>query len=1033
MENLYDSIAKGNCILFLGAGASITSKHKYLSKDLIEFYTEIQSIPYDNHNNDIVDFVDKVFSISKYDRKDFDLRISNWLGRNLKIEDYHSKSVLIPWKLIITTNIDTLIEDSINMHKIDDTFHIIKNYNEFNQKIDTNKSKLIKIHGCISDIVKYPLLFSSKQFEDNNKFYNKIFSLLNQFSEEVTILFLGYSFSDRFGNLFLNKFQNNLLGRHHYLVSPQIDTSDFNLEYLKSKRITPIKTDFKSFIEDYYTWHEANKDKYTKKLKNRFELPNKTTITYHLSNQLEKFIIPINNSYNNGKIDPIQYYLGKEPNYVVIRDNLDVIKRKKTNEVKKIISEKFNKVDLDCSFVFLKGDYGTGKSTFSYRLIKEILNEDTNVLAFEIIDFNHINISLIKSLISSLKEVNKIIIYSDLADLEVNFTKLRELRGELNAEQYQDKNIILLQSIRINRIELFKDKFKIKNFEEININSQFNQFELEELLSKLSQKNIINLLDERSKQQLISELLIENVNDPLTIFLKIVKKGNHVKYIINAYNQFENSDTQKAFKYTCLLYQYGIKMPVGILKSLISTDYMIFKNMVLQSDGKDIFLQEEIKNDSFLEPDLYFKVKHKILAKSFVENFYKNNNTLFSDILNIVNNLSSNTYSVKLFISLIKEIKTEKIFDDSKINKLFENAFKRIGLDQQFLVYYTKDLQYRSTNKIKNLEKGIELIEEYEINEDLNREYYKRSEYLIHRKACLKIELSKLLYFEENSNYLNEFEEALELFNIKLSLSPNSIFSYRNYLKALIWYVETTNDELNKIVYELKILNLIDKAIENLDENGDEIIRMKEIYRNRINVRELLIRIDYLYERSESRPFALLMKIEYYKSINKDINEFVIEIENYTYIDEVNEFLFHFYGIRLEDHNYRIKFFEILKTNKSLIEKNKLNYLYYSFVAEFYNRNSVEAFDYQNEIRRLFQTSKLKKPLYFIDNESNEKFIFNGTLIKQGDYYNLKLTNFGQSINSRLNNKKYNIKELKDKEIKAYLYFDYTGIWAEII
>lgn len=1036
MDELFDSIASGNCILFLGAGASITSKHKYLSKDLISYYSEIANIPYEDHNNDIVDFVDKVFSIKDYDRTDFDRRISDWLGRKLVIEDHHIESIKIPWKLILTTNIDTLIEDSVYENGIENSFQFLRSLKEFNQNINSNtKTKVIKLHGCITDIGKYSVLFSTKDFEGNNKFYQKIYSLLNQFSENTKILFIGYSFNDRFGKLFLNQFQDKLIGRHHYLVSPNLDISNFNMKFLESKSITPIKKNYETFVKEYFEWFSKNKSNYDNKSKHKYLLPNKAKINSHLTSQLESFIIPINNSYYNENIGQKDFYLGKEPNYLVAKKNFDVIKQQKNKEVKSIIFEKFKNIDLECSVVFLKGAYGTGKSTFAYRLIKDIIIENDDILAFEIIDFNKLNINQVKSLIFNLENVSQVIIYSDFTDLEYNFIKLRELRGELNAEQYEDKSIVLLQSIRENRLEFFKTKFRIKKYEEIDINCKFSDKELNELLSKLGKNSIIDLKDEKSKQDLIKEISIDQeLNNPLAIFLKIIENGNHSKYILSAFNQFENDDTKNAFKYTCLLYQYGIKMPYGVLKNLISSNFQNFKKNVLNSDGKGIFIQENNEEDKYLMPDLYFKIKHKILAKKFVENFYKNENKIFKDFNKICLSLSSDSYSTKLFIALIKELKLRREFDQSKINKLFETAFKKIGLNKHFLIHYTKNLQFRPSNRIINLEKALKLIEEYEINDDQNKNYFSRDEYLTHRKACVKFYLAKQLYEDDQPYFIEEFDEAVELFDIKLSLNPYSIFSYRNYLKALMWFDHLIDNDEQKTINQIRIYKLINKAIDNLDESGDEIIRLQNSFKKNLDEVNLLERIESLYDSKETRPYALLMKIEYLQSKGQLPDQDIIdEIEDFTFIDDVAEFLLHYKGHRLHNVNTRIEFFNLVNNNKKIIDKNKLDFLYYSFIAEIYNRNIKYAFDHQKEIRKLFPSAKIKHPLYYIDPVNDEELSFEGHLIKQKTFYNLKLTNNGLYLNARINNKKYDIEKLKKINIKANLYFSYTGLWADII
>ena len=119
-----------------------------------------------------------MFSLHEYDRNDFDFQISCWLRDNLKPEDYHKDALSLPWLSILTTNVDTLIENVIQSNNLEESYEIIRNIKELNYSMSTgDKCKIIKLHGCISDISKYKLLFSSTDFDRNEKYYNRIFSI----------------------------------------------------------------------------------------------------------------------------------------------------------------------------------------------------------------------------------------------------------------------------------------------------------------------------------------------------------------------------------------------------------------------------------------------------------------------------------------------------------------------------------------------------------------------------------------------------------------------------------------------------------------------------------------------------------------------------------------------------------------------------------------------------------------------------------------------------------------------------------------
>src|SRR5690606_8920170 len=156
-----------------------------------------------------------------YDRNDFDYQISTWLRDNLKSTDYQSYCMSLPWLSVITTNIDLLLEEIIHKDSLTEDYHVVRSLKEFNASLNNgDKCKIVKLHGCISDISKYKLLFSSNDFNRNDKFYNRIFSIVEEQSPDVAILFIGYSFNDRFGNLFLNTFQQRFKGREFYMVDP---------------------------------------------------------------------------------------------------------------------------------------------------------------------------------------------------------------------------------------------------------------------------------------------------------------------------------------------------------------------------------------------------------------------------------------------------------------------------------------------------------------------------------------------------------------------------------------------------------------------------------------------------------------------------------------------------------------------------------------------------------------------------------------------------------------------------------------------
>lgn len=1036
LGNLFESIFKGNSILFLGAGASVLEEKKYLSSQLIDYYRDIKSISYIPENGNIVDFVDKVFSVKEYDRNDFDFQVANWLKNNLKCENHHKIIINTPWLSIITTNVDLLIDNAIEKFSNSGIkYSTIKNKNEFAKSSSNGfETKYIKIHGCISDISKYPLLFSSRDFENNENYYKKVFSNLSDLSDNVKIVMIGYSFNDKFGEMFLNKYTEKLKLRESYLIDPYAKDDEFNINYFKTKNIKIVKLSAKDFFTKYDNWCSTYNRSINKN--NQIKFVNGNDISGYLQNRLKSFLIPINDSYKTTDISAKQFYYGEEPNYNIINSNFDIIKKKKTNEIYLEIENLFNENKNPYPFVFLKGSYGTGKTTFTYRLIHKFVVENNDLMAFEFLDVNKIDLFTLIELIDELKETKRIIFYTNHTELDLIFKKIREVRGSLSAQQFSDKKIIFIQSIRENILEKFKTSQK-PIINEFDIDCKFTEDEIREYIEKLQLNNVINLRSAKEKEETISNLKVNALlSDQLALSLSLIKDGNHHLSIIDTYKSFSFPDTKKAFLYTALIYRFGIKMPISLLKEIIDISWDEFIEKVVKIDGKGIFIQERISPDQFLKPDLYFKIRHRIIAEKFVNEFIQKRE-LYNKYEILINNLPENDTAVYLFINLIKSIQKIKIFDQSKINSLYDKAYKKLRDFERFIIYYSKNLENRRS--INDILKGLRIIEDIERENTLISNNNSR---IIHRKGCLNFALSKKHFHNDSiEDSIFHMEEAIEFFLIKLAKDPTSIFSYKEFIYSLSWkLIHFDLSPKEKIKIEFQIKNLIEKGIDNLQDGINELIKIKDKlnvdnWESYLKLRE---RYDNLIDNYETRPYALLIQFEiikYYpeKIDSIDFQELLREIENYSHNDEVCLFLFNYYGNNLNYYDIRMKFFDLLKNNQSLQDSENLSFLFYNFTAEIYNGRFRDAFEFQREISYEYRTIK-KTPIFWLEQNCEDKRLFDGVIHKnKKGYYEYRVAGVGSNIYARIDNHQYDFSTLIGKEINAFLFFNYSGIWAKLI
>lgn len=195
-NQLFPKIYEGKAVLFLGAGASVTDEKKFLGKEIIENYSRFQLLNY-GEMNDLVEFVDTLSADPKLSRRDFDSFVYQMLDKLYPTET-HELIVQIPWRQIITTNLDLIIERAYDRirttAKKNYEIKPIRSVNEEGYTSSPDEIRYVKLHGCISSRDQYPFVFSTKDFQRSNEFYKKVLHNLRGLSPEIEFISVGYSY-----------------------------------------------------------------------------------------------------------------------------------------------------------------------------------------------------------------------------------------------------------------------------------------------------------------------------------------------------------------------------------------------------------------------------------------------------------------------------------------------------------------------------------------------------------------------------------------------------------------------------------------------------------------------------------------------------------------------------------------------------------------------------------------------------------------------------------------------------------------------
>lgn len=983
---LFKSINDGNTVLFLGAGASVTAEHRFLSQDIIEFFEDKKQISWGISN--ITDFVDALSENQDYSRDEFDNYVDECL-RKLEVTPAHRTIARTYWREIITTNYDLLVEKAFTevegTHEEVGRLKIINTPNEYYGIQARNEIKYVKLHGCISNKRKYKLAFSTDDFKSSEKFYKRVLNNLKNISDNVTFLSAGYSYSDKFAKELLDKIDSFGFRERRiiYNIDPYIN--DAVLPKYSSRRICIIKATINDFFKAYEDW-KAQTEQVSKLFPKVYITNNRNDQVYipsHISRRVGDNLRQLNTYYRSSISQESEFYKGGEPDYNIILKNYDVVKSYKITEVMNKIIETINNGGSNSRLLpifFLTGTFGTGKSTFAYRLLHRLNQQDTPTISFEILDPSEFTSVVDLKEIFQKTSASYIFLYINTIEINSVYKSMLELRNKLSIDGYAETKIAFIVTIRENILLKYREEKKVNNSFEIPIDCPFSKPEVEALVEKLKNNSVIQYRDARERTSIINKILKEFSGDSFISLLELVEGNKLIEDLLQAYYQL-NEKCKKAFIFTSLLYQYKLLMPAGLLRSLISSDWEEFRADVIEKDGKGILIQE-IVNSKGVDPDLYFRTKHPVISRRLIMNLLSDEEQRFNHIKSIITHLIDGAKNAKLSVDFLKSILANRDLPFSHVNKLYDLADKQLEENPYFLLHYAINLQKRQTEK--DIRRAISKIQ---YAESISEKSY-RNHYLIHRRGVLNFELAKLIFKNRDQHYLvlKYIDEARDFLQIKKAFDPFSSFSYVDLLNLEIWCLEKFEETTDtKFKRRIVIEELFDVALKTVFENTERILEIKNRYIEKHKFqgdeKAYLEFLEDYYSDSQTRPYALVLLFNHF--LNKEdhdrCNDYLSELEELSLNADVRKLLLKYYGRNLNFIEIRLKFFDLIKTHPELEESENLRFNYFNFVAECYNKNFGHAQSFLSEIKEKFQHINPDFHQIWVSS-NNEPVLFEATL-----------------------------------------------------
>jgi hypothetical protein len=238
---LVEQLERGNVVLLCGAGISISEGGLPSGQQLA------QELAQRSQQADINEFtlpeVAQVYELQMGHQSLIAYLVSRFDDPRLVPLPTHQHIATLPFKLIVTTNWDNLLEEALHQaHK-----PFVKVVDDIDVAFaDNDKTLLVKLHGSIER--KDSIVIASDDYYRVLARIPEIANLIRSYFATRTLLFLGYGLADDdFKHLYFGVVDN--LGRHkRRAYAVQLNTTSVSIKYWHEKNVEVIEVGAVDFL-----------------------------------------------------------------------------------------------------------------------------------------------------------------------------------------------------------------------------------------------------------------------------------------------------------------------------------------------------------------------------------------------------------------------------------------------------------------------------------------------------------------------------------------------------------------------------------------------------------------------------------------------------------------------------------------------------------------------------------------------------------------------------------------------------------------
>lgn len=627
-DALVNTVRSGDVVLLLGAGATMEAggpSGQGLANQLAEKFLPVK------YKGKPLEMVAE-YAISQHDLVTVQQYVEGCFSA-LKPSEAHTILPTFRWKAIITTNYDTLIEETYRLHPtgVQHVVPFIRDQDRIYERLsDKEALPLIKLHGCITVLSDpdLPLILSTEQYVNYQINRRRLFSQFKDICCEKTVLIVGYSLADQNVRAILKEIDAEIKSRpRYYLV--QKDADDVVAGYWGSRRVTVIPASFgelmKALDEDispHLRGHlkppETGNPAIAKRIVRRSQSMSRNTIAF-----LDQDADIVDSITAVERVDPIQFYKGADAGWAGIEQGLDV-KRKLMDQI--LCDYWITEPESKFSLVVIKAHAGAGKTVLLRRLAWQSGKEFDKLTLFIKAD-GVINAAALVELSELTDETLFVFvdnIVSRRAEVISLFGQLASFPGKL----------VIVTTARTNEWNNAPSTLTSLATDLMDL-EYLTPKEIDELLQLLETNKALGSL-ERLNPEERKEQLAEKAGRQILVALHEATHGKRFEEIIlDEYNNISPDLAQRIYLSICFLNRFGVFVRAGIISRMHGVAFDEFRQKFFAPLEQVVLTKQDHK-------DNYYCSRHSHIAEMLVQQVLNTQEVLFNEMITSLRLLNPN-------------------------------------------------------------------------------------------------------------------------------------------------------------------------------------------------------------------------------------------------------------------------------------------------------------------------------------------------------------------------------------------------------